>query len=300
MGFGDLNHGFTGTWQYIIGDQQTHHAAVIDSVLDYNKETGVIGSESADGLLEVIQTQGYQVQWILETHAHADHLSASRYIQESLIQRGQKAPLVGIGQRINQVQQTMADIYKIPQSELQNTFDQTFTDDSSFFIGALEARVVHLPGHTPDHVGYIIGHNIFTGDSMFNPDVGSARCDFPGGCATELYDSMQKLLAFPPDYRLYTGHDYPPKDRMIDGKVLSIPISYTTVGEQMASNKHVKTGTKKQDFVRWRAERDDTLSEPKLLRQSMHVNVRGGRLPATAVDGFKISSVPERVAFAKI
>lgn len=295
-----LHEPVTGTWQYIVGDPETHHAAVIDSVLDYDKETGVIGTKSADGLLDVIQQHGYYVDWILETHAHADHLSASRYLQKSLELRGQETPTVGIGQRIDQVQRTMAGIYGIPEAELQNAFDYTFADDSEFSIGALRARVIHLPGHTPDHIGYIIGHNIFTGDSMFNPDVGSARCDFPGGSATELYQSMQRLLAFPKDYRLYTGHDYPPKDRMIDGKTSAAAVPYTTVGEQMSLNKHVKAGTQREEFVRWRAERDSTLSEPKLLQQSMHVNVRGGRLPATAVDGFKITYVPERVAVAKI
>ncbi|KAK5107696.1 hypothetical protein LTR62_000890 [Meristemomyces frigidus] len=288
----------TGTWQNIVGDPETRQAAVIDAVLDYNKETGVIGTASADQLLDVIQEHGYRVQWILETHAHADHLTASKYLQQRLIQRGQGTPMVGIGEHIDQTQRNMAVIYGISEAELQNAFDHTFADDSNFLIGALEARVIHLPGHTPDHIGYIIGHNIFTGDSIFNPDVGSARCDFPGGSATALYQSMQKLLAFPKDYRLYTGHDYPPKDRMIEGKTSAEAVPYTTVGEQLSSNKHVRAGTHRDEFVRWRAERDSTLAEPKLLRQSMHVNLRGGRLPATVVDGFKVAFVPDCVAVA--
>ncbi len=236
-------------------------------------------------------------RYILETHAHADHLTASRYLQNILTKPGEDGPLVGIGQRIEQVQRTMASIYDIPEVELQNAFDRTFADDSTFKIGSLEARVVHLPGHTPDHIGYVIGKNVFTGDSIFNPDVGSARCDFPGGSATALYQSMQQLLALPEDYKLYTGHDYPPKDRAIDGKS-GAAVPYTTLGAQSATNKHVKSGTKLEEFVQWRQERDNTLSEPKLMRQAMHVNVRGGRLPAGPVEGFKITSAPKGVPCA--
>jgi len=207
----------------------------------------------------------------------------------------QQQPLVCIGKRISGVQETMSRIYGIPTSEMQNAFDYTFSDDETFRIGELEAQVIYLPGHTPDHIGYIVGPNVFTGDSIFNPDVGSARCDFPGGSATTLYKSTQKLLSFPAHFRLYTGHDYPPKERCAPGSGKSEPIPYTTVEGQSKENKHVKSGTQMEDFVKWRTERDSTLAEPKLLRQSMHVNVRGGRLPASSVEGFKLEQVPVNV-----
>ncbi|OQN95277.1 hypothetical protein B0A48_18659 [Cryoendolithus antarcticus] len=281
---------FTGTWQYIVADTRYAHAAIIDPVLDYDKETGIITTTSADELLDIIASHGYTISHILETHAHADHLTASRYLQAKLAQRQQQRPLVCIGQGIQQVQNTMGQLY--------GAFDHTFPDGSDFHIGDLQARVIHLPGHTPDHIGYVIGENIFTGDSIFNPDVSSARCDFPGGSATDLYASSQKLLAFPENYRLYTGHDYPPKDRACKSTEGSEAVPYTTVGEQKLGNKHVKVGTKLGDFVKWRTERDAGLSDPKLLRQAMHVNVRGGRLPASPVEGFKITSVPECVPSA--
>lgn len=288
----------TGTWQYIVADKQTKQAAIIDSVLDYNKETGVISTTSADHLIELVKKEGYEVRWILETHAHADHLTASRYIQNTLQHAGYPRPSTGIGRRIGTVQRTMGEIYGIPSEELENAFDHTFDDDSTFNIGSLTARVIHLPGHTPDHIGYVIGRNVFTGDSMFNPDVGSARCDFPGGSATELYKSMQKLLSLPEDFKLYTGHDYPPPERKAARTAESAAVPFTTVKEQAEANKHAKKGTKLEEFVQWRTERDSTLPEPKLLKQSMHVNVRGGRLPRSSVDGFKIDNVPARVPVA--
>lgn len=289
----------TGTWQYIVADPESREAVIIDSVLDYNKDTGIIVTTSADGLLEVVKDQGYIVSRILETHAHADHLTASRYLQYKLAtsQNGIK-PTVCIGQRITQVQDVMGDIYNIPEAQMKGAFDHTFSDDEHFRIGNIEAKVIHLPGHTPDHMGYVVGSNIFMGDSMFNPDLGSARCDFPGGSAVDLYHSMQKLLDFPADYRLYTGHDYPPKDSQSKSGELVGAVPYTTVEVQSKENKHVKLGTQMEEFVRMRSDRDQTLSEPKLLRQSMHVNVRGGRLPATAEEGFEIYQRPMGIPIA--
>jgi glyoxylase-like metal-dependent hydrolase (beta-lactamase superfamily II) len=285
----------TGTWQYIVADPATRQAAIIDAVLDYNKETGRITTTSADHLLSIIANEKYQVRYILETHAHADHLTASRYLQSTIAEHEQVRPIVGIGEHITEVQQTMAALYNIPRAELIGAFDKTFADGDLLQLGESEVRVIYLPGHTPDHIGYIIGRNVFTGDSIFNPDVGSARCDFPGGSATDLYHSMEKLLSLPKDYKLYTGHDYPPKDRRVPGKSDNAAIPYTTVEEQAAGNKHVKRGTKIDEFVRWRRERDNTLSEPKLLKQSMHVNIRGGRIPSLPDVGFDIASAPQRV-----
>ncbi|EXJ67184.1 uncharacterized protein A1O5_09831 [Cladophialophora psammophila CBS 110553] len=291
----------TGTWQYVVADEKTKDAVIIDSVLDYDKETGKVSTHSADQILDLVADQGYTISKILETHAHADHLTASRYLQNVLAGRQQNAPRpeVCIGQRIRQVQETMSKIYGVPQSDLVDAFDHTFSDNETFAIGSIEARAVHLPGHTPDHLGYIIGSNVFTGDSIFNPDVGSARCDFPGGSATDLYTSMQKLLCLPGHFKLYTGHDYPPDSRdvpigqHVDG---SKAVPFTTVEAQARENKHAKLGTQMEDFVTWRSERDSGLAEPKLLAQAMQVNIRGGRLPTHSSEGFKLTEVPERVA----
>ncbi|KIX07600.1 uncharacterized protein Z518_02253 [Rhinocladiella mackenziei CBS 650.93] len=291
----------TGTWQYVVADEATKDAVIIDSVLDYDKGNGRITTHSADQILELVADQHYTVSRILETHAHADHLTASRYLQNVLAQRQptKTPPPVCIGQRIRQVQATMSKIYNIPPSEIIDAFDHTFSDDETFLIGSIEARVIHLPGHTPDHIGYIVGSNVFTGDSIFNPDVGSARCDFPGGSATELFRSMQKLLSLPAHFKLYTGHDYPPQSRDIPvghNVTGSKAVPFTTVETQGRENKHVKRGTQMEEFVQWRSDRDSGLAEPKLLAQAMQVNIRGGRIPMESSEGLRLTDVPEGVA----
>jgi len=264
----------TATWQYIVSDPTTQEAVVIDSVLDFDPAASRITTSSADSLLAVIAQHQLTVTRIMETHAHADHLTASRYLQNKRVQSGQKKPQIAIGKRITQVQETFARKYNIPSSELEDVFDHLWEDDEEFSIGELKAQVLHLPGHTPDHVGYKIGSNVFVGDSIFNPDVGSARCDFPGGSATDLWASTQKLLALPGGTKLYTGHDYPPT-----GREGGNPVPYTTVEHQRAENKHVKIGSTEAEFVEWRKERDATLGEPRLLHQALQFNARGGRLP---------------------
>ncbi|KAI9281002.1 beta-lactamase-like protein [Umbelopsis sp. AD052] len=286
----------TGTWQYIVADPSKREATIIDPVLDYDKESGVIDVRSADKLLKLIEDNKYQVSYILETHAHADHLSASRYLQSIVGHRQSVAPAVCIGHRIIQVQQTFSTIYSIPQAELENSFDRLLQDEEELVLGSLSIHVIHLPGHTPDHVGYIIGSNVFTGDSIFNPDVGSARCDFPGGSATTLYQTSRRLLSLPEHYRLYTGHDYPPSDRCTDvGIDESRAVPFTTVKQQRLENKHLKASTSEEEFVTWRNERDSGLQTPKLLVPSIRTNIRGGRLPRSSEDGFKIVKVPESV-----
>ncbi|PSS37818.1 hypothetical protein PHLCEN_2v286 [Hermanssonia centrifuga] len=200
-----------------------------------------------------------------ETHAHADHLTSSQYLKSQL---GGNVP-VCIGARIAQVQNTFASVYGFDNPAFfQNTFDIYFEDDFEFALGGTTCRVMHLPGHTPDHIGYVLGGAIFTGDSIFNPDVGSARADFPGGSVTDLYSSIQRLLSFPEDSLLFVGHDYPaPGNRT--------PIPCTTVREQKdAWNKKDKT-----EFIEWRQQRDATLSAPRLLHPSLQVNIRAGKLP---------------------
>lgn len=264
----------TATWQYIVSDPSTHDAVIIDSVLDFDPATSRISTSSADALLSLIAQHQLTITRIMETHAHADHLTAAKYLQGKLVQSGQAKPPIAIGKRIVQVQNTFAAKYGIPPSELGNVFDHLWEDDEKFNIGELKAQVMHLPGHTPDHVGYKIENNVFVGDSIFNPDVGSARADFPGGSATDLWASTQRLLALPGDFKLYTGHDYPPASR--EG---GEPVPWTTVDEQRSGNKHVKVGSTEAEFVEWRRERDGLLGEPRLLHQALQFNVRGGTLP---------------------
>lgn len=272
----------TSTWQYVVADPSSKNAVIIDSVLDFDPAFNRIKTESADKLLKIVSSYGLTVTRILETHAHADHLTASSYLASTL-SASQPRPKICIGHRITTVQGTFASKYSIPASELSNAFDQLLQDDEEFPIGNLKVKVLYLPGHTPDHVGYVIGPNVFTGDSIFNPDVGSARADFPGGSATDLYSSMQTLLSLPDEYRLYVGHDYPPDARPVAGETGEKIMAYTTVKEQREANKHVKLGTSEEDFVKFRSERDRVLGEPKLLHQALQVNVRAGRLPGDRV-----------------
>ncbi|KAK4172920.1 putative Zn-dependent hydrolase [Triangularia setosa] len=274
----------TGTWQYIIADPSTLAAVIIDPVLDFEPARNAISTTTADSLLDIVAQNSYKVAYLLETHAHADHLSASRYLQLKLEQPTN--PETGIGKRIVQVQQTFAQKYGVEQSEFEDVFDLLWEDNQTFAIGNLEAKVVHLPGHTPDHVGYLIGENIFCGDSLFLPDVGSARCDFPGGDAVQLYHSVQTLFSLPPHHKIYTGHDYPSGDR-------NDPVPYTTVAEQQERNKHLKIGTSQEEFVNWRQKRDAGLGEPRLLHQSLQVNIRGGRLPRNGMLALPLKGVKE-------
>ncbi|KAF2665164.1 Metallo-hydrolase/oxidoreductase [Microthyrium microscopicum] len=269
----------TGTWQYIVADPNTKIAVIIDSVLDFDPATATVSTKAADNLLTSIRDHGYSVSHILETHAHADHLTAARYLKSKLT-CGAQQPLVCIGAGIEQVQRTFAENYGISDTDLAGAFDKTFGDNEQFQIGGFTATVLHLPGHTPDHIGYKIGSNVFTGDSMFNPDVGSARCDFPGGSPVELFASTRKLLALPAHFRLYTGHDYPPAGREAQ--------AYYTVEEHRQQNKHVGSQANREDFIKWRSERDSQLGEPRLLHQALQVNIRGGRLPTVNQQGMRL------------
>ncbi|RPD78055.1 Metallo-hydrolase/oxidoreductase [Lentinus tigrinus ALCF2SS1-7] len=262
----------TSTWQYIVVDPHTSEAVIIDSVLDYDPASGVISTATADGLVSFVEQNGLKVIKILETHAHADHLTAAQYLKQQL---GGDVP-VCIGQRIKQVQETFAPIYGLELSSMDNAFDAYLKDNEEFNLGSLSCHVLHLPGHTPDHVGFVIGKAVFTGDSIFNPDVGTARADFPGGNAETLYASMQRLLSLPGEYRLYVGHDYPQnRDQTC----------FSTVADQRAENKHVKEGTDATSFIQWRKDRDAVLGAPRLLHPSLQVNIRAGRLPPADEQG---------------
>ncbi|KIW74601.1 hypothetical protein Z517_11371 [Fonsecaea pedrosoi CBS 271.37] len=221
-------------------------------------------------MLDVVAKHKYTVSTVLETHGHADHLTASCYLQNVLEQRQQSQPRprpeVCIGQRILQAQETMSALYGVPPADLVDAFDHTFADDESFTIGSIQARAIALPGRTPDHLGYVVGSNVFTGDSIFNPDVGSAPCDFPRGSA------------------------------VVGGQNAEIKgVPFTTVAVQVRENKHANQTTRMDDFVPWRSERDAGLAAPKLLAQALQVNVRGSRLPARSTRDFKLTGVPGRV-----
>ncbi|KAM6513619.1 hypothetical protein FALCPG4_016003 [Fusarium falciforme] len=234
----DVFEKVTGTWQYIVADPSTSTAVIIDPVLDYDPATQAITTKAADGLLALVKEKGYKVERILETHAHADHLTAASYLRRRLTKDQGHRPLIGIGKRMDQVQNRFGKNYGVAAKEHEFIFDKYFDDDETFDIGNLKATAIHLPGHTPDHLGYKIGDNVFCGDSIFHADIGTARCDFPGGSANDLYNSGRKLLAFPGHVKIWTGHDYPPPER-------GAPAPYMTVQQHREQNKHLKDGVQR-------------------------------------------------------
>ncbi|KAK3302928.1 beta-lactamase-like protein [Chaetomium strumarium] len=276
----------TSTWQYVVADPTTQTAAIIDPVLDYDKCTCTVTTRAADALLSLVRSQGFTISHILETHAHADHLTAAFYLQKRLAaaQDG-KRPVVGIGKRIGRVQSLFGQRYEVASEEYDGVFDVLFEDDEVFEIGRMEATAMHLPGHTPDHMGYRIGDNVFCGDSLFHPTLGTARCDFPGGSAQALYRSARKLLALPGHVRIWTGHDYP-------GEGEREAESWTSVAEHRARNKLVRDGVSEQEFVERRNERDSQLSAPRLLHESLQVNIRAGQLPRSDNAGMRAFKLP--------
>ncbi|KAH0845724.1 hypothetical protein AYO21_05933 [Fonsecaea monophora] len=275
----------TGTWQYVVADPATKIAVIIDPVLDYDPATQALTTQSADTLLALVKDKGYTVDMILETHAHADHLTASSYLQHRLAQEQDRMPIVGIGKRIGQVQKLFANRYGVPREEYEGVFSKLFEDDETFNIGNLSATALHLPGHTPDHLGYKIGDNVFCGDSIFHADIGTARCDFPGGSARDLFQSGRRLLSLPDHVKIWTGHDYPPAGR-------DAPVPWMTVEQHRQRNKHLKDGTTEEDFVAMRNERDAGLAAPRLIHQSLQMNIRAGNLPKPTDAGLRLLHLP--------
>ncbi|KAJ6028610.1 metallo-beta-lactamase domain protein [Penicillium herquei] len=275
----------TGTWQYIVSDESSGIAVIIDPVLDYDPSTQSITTHSADSLLSLIKEKGYKVERILETHAHADHLTAASYLQKQLMQIQGFQPSIGIGKRIEKVQKLFGKRYGLPSEEYETVFDKLFEDDEVFNIGSLSAKAIHLPGHTPDHLGYQIGDNVFCGDSLFHTDIGTARCDFPGGDARDLYRSSRKLLALGEHVKIWPGHDYPP-----DGR--DSPIACMSVADHKKNNKHIGENVSETDFVAMRTERDAKLNAPRLLHPSLQVNIRAGRLPKPLDSGHRMLHLP--------
>ncbi|OIW22650.1 putative metallo-beta-lactamase domain protein [Coniochaeta ligniaria NRRL 30616] len=269
----------TGTWQYLVADPATQNAVIIDPVLDYDATTRTISSQTADSMLSLVQESGYHIAMILETHAHADHLTAAAYLQARLaaLQGDQSRPPIAIGKRIVDVQKQVGATYGVPTAEYEGAFDKLFDDDDVFMVGDLSVAVMHLPGHTPDHIGYKIADNVFCGDSLFQADLGSARCDFPGGSATLLYNSARRRLldVLPGDVKVWTGHGFRSSSAPEDAK----PMPYTTIRDHRAQNKHLKDGVSESEFVAQRRERDTGLPEPRLIHESLQWNIRAGRLP---------------------
>ena len=270
----------THTVSYVVWDPATRRAAIIDPVLDYDHRTGRVSHRSADDLLGIVADQGLSVDWVLETHAHADHLSAAPYLKEKT-----GAP-IGIGARITEVQRTFAPVFGLEDvSGDGREFDCLFRDGETFALGGLEVEVMHTPGHTPACVSYRIGEAVFVGDTLFMPDYGTARADFPGGDARTLYRSIHRLLALPDATRLYLCHDYkaPGRDHFA---------WETTVGEEKTRNIHVGGGVDEASFVAMREARDATLAAPVLLLPSLQVNIRAGRLPDPDRDGRRFLRIP--------
>jgi glyoxylase-like metal-dependent hydrolase (beta-lactamase superfamily II) len=273
-------HAATGTWSYVVSDPASNAAAVIDPVLDYDWKSGRSGTGSADRLVAHVRERALEVSWILETHAHADHLSAAQHVKSAV--GGQ----VAIGEGIRAVQQAFKRIYGLGEDFATDgrQFDRLLVDESTIALGELEIEVLPTPGHTNDSVSFVIGDTVFVGDTVFMPDGGSARCDFPGGDASQLYRSVQRLFQLPPGTRMFVCHDYSPGGRE--------PRCETTVGEQRQMNIHLRDGIDEAEFVKMRTERDATLDVPNLIIPSVQVNIRAGHLPPAEHDGVHYLRVP--------
>ncbi|MFT0180943.1 MBL fold metallo-hydrolase [Pseudomonas benzopyrenica] len=271
----------TSTFTYVIYEAPGSRCAIVDSVLDYDPHSGRTATLSADRVARFVRDQGLTVEWLLETHAHADHLSAAPYLRRQLGGR------IAIGEGIRRVQGAFKDVFNLePEFRLDGSqFDHLFQPDEVFHIGALTARALHVPGHTPADMAYQVEEDhVFVGDTLFMPDVGSARCDFPGGSARDLYRSIRRLLTLPEATRLYLCHDYPPAGREARHE--------TTVGEERALNVHVRDGVGEDAFVALRTRRDATLSMPTLILPAIQVNIRAGTLPPAEANGRRYLKIP--------
>lgn len=273
-------HPASCTWSYGVSGPATRRAAVIDPVLDYEPAGGRTGTASAEAMLVWLETEQLALDWILETHAHADHLSAAPFI------KARAGGQIGIGAGICAVQTTFKRLFNLDDGFQPDgsQFDRLFADGEVFSIGSLDVHVLATPGHTSDSVSYRIDDAVFVGDTLFMPDCGTARCDFPGGSAGVLYDSIQKLLALPAQTRLYLCHDYAPGGREYR--------HVTTVAEQRAGNIYVKESVSRVAFIARREQRDKTLTMPRLLLPAVQVNIRAGELPEPEANGIRYLKIP--------
>jgi glyoxylase-like metal-dependent hydrolase (beta-lactamase superfamily II) len=273
-------HEKSGTLSYVVSDPSNAIAALVDPVLGFSIESGTTDTSQVDLICEYLQDKKLHLEWILETHAHADHLSAAQLVKTRL------GGVVAIGQGICEVQKHFARLFnlKSPFVSDGSQFDRLFATDERFRIGALECRVLASPGHTSDSVSYVIGNAAFVGDTLFAPDYGTARCDFPGGDAGLLYDSVQRILALPDDTTLYLCHDYRPNNRKLQ--------YCSSIQSQSESNIHIGNGRSREDFVAMRRARDETLSLPALLLPALQVNVRAGRMPEPEDNSVSYLKIP--------
>jgi len=274
-------HKASNTWTYVVSDPTTRAAAVIDPCLDFDAKSGRTGVSSATQLIEFLDTQGLDLVWILETHAHADHLSAGRWLKSQ-----RPRARLAIGQGIRAVQQTFKSVFNLGNEFTPDgkQFDHLFADGESFHVGDLVGQVIATPGHTNDSVSYAIGDALFVGETLFMPDGGSARCDFPGGSAARLYQSIQRLYALPDDTRVFVCHDYGPNGREVRCE--------TSIGAQKTGNIHLRSEVSADEFVRIRNARDATLDMPALILPSIQVNIRAGELPEPEANGVRYLKLP--------
>jgi glyoxylase-like metal-dependent hydrolase (beta-lactamase superfamily II) len=270
----------TLTFTHVVYEKPGGHCAIIDSVLNYDPKSGRTSTQSADEVIAFIKEEKLKVDWILETHAHADHLTAAPYIQKHL---GGK---LAIGKHIQDVQKVFKNIFHLEDTFRidGSQFDYLIEEDEELLFGNLKIKSLFVPGHTPACMAYVIGDAIFVGDTMFMPDVGTARCDFPGGNANVLYQSVKRILSFPNETRLYMCHDYPPNER---------EVAYmTTVDDERKHNIHIHDGVSEQDFVAMRAARDATLEMPVLILPAVQINIRAGELPPKETNGVSYLKIP--------
>ena len=271
----------TNTISYVVSDPITSHCAVIDSLLDFDQPSGRTSTSSADKLIAFIRKRNLTLNWIIDTHVHADHLTAAPYIKSALGGR------TAIGAKISVVQEAFARIFNEGRAFHTDgsQFDHLFEDGETYKVGGIEARAIHTPGHTPACMSHFIGDTVFVGDTLFMPDFGTARCDFPGGDAGVLYDSIQKLFALPEETRMFLCHDYkaPGRDTFV---------WETTVAEQKRANIHVRTGTTRASFIAMRTARDKTLAMPALILPSVQINMRAGNMPPAEDNGLSYLKLP--------
>jgi glyoxylase-like metal-dependent hydrolase (beta-lactamase superfamily II) len=273
-------HERSSTISYIVADPSTGGAAVIDAAVDFDLAAGRLDNAPADAIADAVEARGLRLEWILETHVHADHVSGAQHLRNRLGGR------VAIGGRISEVQNAFAAVYGEDDRFRRDgsQFDHLFGPDEMFSVGGIGARAIPTPGHTPACMSYLIGDAVFVGDSIFMPDFGSARCDFPGGGAEELYSSARRILSLPDETRMFVGHDYGPGGRQIAWK--------STVGEQKRVNKHVADGISREEFVEMRTTRDAQLGLPGMIIPSIQINMRAGKLPEPESNGISHIKVP--------
>lgn len=269
----------TSSVQYVASDPETKRCAIIDPVLDFDEKSGATATRHADNILAYIEEEGLEVEWILDTHPHADHFSSARYLKERT-----GAP-TAIGEKVVEVQKLWKGIYNWPDFPADGSqWDKLFAEGETFKVGNIEAKVLFSPGHTLASITYVIGDAAFVHDTLFMPDSGTARADFPGGSASRLWDSIQEILSLPDETRIFTGHDYQPGGRE--------PKWESTVAEQKRENKHMAKCKTREEFIKVREERDQTLPMPKLILHALQVNMNGGRLPEPEANGKRYLKFP--------